>query len=84
MSHSNPDLGQKLFSRHKNLKVSHLVKSLFIRKVGGETNEKEGRKRADDNSSPRSGMSLICCISCALKKSEGERIKRLGLSPGRW
>lgn len=48
VSHSNPDPEQKLFSKHKNLKVSHLVKSLFIRKVGGETDDKEGRKRAEN------------------------------------
>lgn len=84
-SHSHPDPGQKLFSKHKNLKVSHLVKLLCIQKARGETNEKGGKKelKNSENSSPRSGMSLISCLSCALKKSEGESIKRLGLSPGR-
>lgn len=46
-SHSHPDPRQKLFPKHKNLKVSHLVKLFFIQRARGETNEKEGRKRAE-------------------------------------
>lgn len=47
VSYSHPNPGQKLYSKHKNLKVSHLVELLFIRKAQEETNEKEGRKTAE-------------------------------------
>lgn len=81
-SHSHPDPGQKLFSKHKNLKVPHLVKSLLIWKARDKLMRRGERElKNSDNSSPRSGMSLIWCISCAFKKSEGESIKRMGLSP---